>query len=74
LANSFSIEVEEVIIFNLVEGVFYAKLICNNGLRRRISTRERSDAIAIAVRIRMPYLYLRFILSTAGIVLEDNPD
>jgi bifunctional DNase/RNase len=74
LANSFSIEVEEVIIFNLVEGVFYAKLICNNGIEKKDIDARTSDAIAIAVRFGCPIYTYEFILSTAGIVLEDNPD
>ncbi len=72
LAQSFDIEVEEVIIFNLLEGVFYAKLICNNGDKKMEIDARTSDAIAIAVRFGCPIYTYEFILSTAGIVLEDN--
>lgn len=72
LAQSFDIEVEEVIIFNLLEGVFYAKLICNNGDKKMEIDARTSDAIAIAVRFVCPIYTYEFILSTAGIVLEDN--
>jgi bifunctional DNase/RNase len=74
LANSFNIEVEEVIIFNLVEGVFYAKLICSNGEEKKDIDARTSDAIAIAVRFGCPIYTYEFILSTAGIVLEDNAE
>ena len=72
LAHSFNIEVEEVIIFNLLEGVFYAKLICNDGDKKLEIDARTSDAIAIAVRFGCPIYTYEFILSTAGIVLEDN--
>lgn len=72
LASSFEIEVEEVIIFNLLEGVFYAKLSCNNGEKKMEIDARTSDAIAIAVRFGCPIYTYEFILSTAGIVLEEN--
>lgn len=72
LAQSFDIEVEEVIIFNLLEGVFYAKLICNDGDKKMEIDARTSDAIAIAVRFGCPIYTYEFILSTAGMVLEDN--
>ena len=72
LAQSFEIEVEEVIIFNLLEGVFYAKLVCNNGSKKMEIDARTSDAIAVAVRFGCPIYTYEFILSTAGIVLEDN--
>ena len=74
LANSFNINVEEVIIFNLLEGVFYAKLICSNGEEKKDIDARTSDAIAIAVRFGCPIYTYEFILATAGIVLEDNAD
>lgn len=72
LAQSFDIEVEEIIIFNLVEGVFYAKLVCNCGGKKMDIDARTSDAIAIAVRFSCPIYTYEFILSTAGIVMEDN--
>src|ERR1043165_9205104 len=71
-AGSFDIEVEEVIIFNLLEGVFYAKLVCNNGEKKMEIDARTSDAIAIAVRFGCPIYTYEFILSTAGIILEEN--
>jgi bifunctional DNase/RNase len=72
LASSFEIEVEEVIIFNLLEGVFYAKLVCNNGEKNEEIDARTSDAIAIAVRFGCPIYTYEFILSSAGILLEEN--
>lgn len=74
MAGSFDIDVEEVIIFNLLEGVFYAKLICNNGEKRMDIDARTSDAIAIAVRFGCPIYTYEFILSTAGIIVDESAE
>ena len=71
-ADTFEIAVREVIIYNLVEGIFFAKLICRNGDKEvEIDTRT-SDGIALAVRFGCPIYTYEFILSTAGIILEED--
>lgn len=72
-ADSFGIAVTEVLIYNLVEGIFFAKLICkqDNQAEIEIDTRT-SDAIALAVRFKCPIYTLEHILASAGIVLEDE--
>lgn len=73
-AESFDIKVEEVIIYNLMEGIFHAKLICNkNGKQVEIDTRT-SDAVALAVRFKCPIFTYEFILKEAGIVIEEESD
>ena len=73
-ATTFSIEVKEVIIYNLVEGIFFAKLICEqNGKTQEIDART-SDSIALAVRFNCPISTYEFILSSAGIILEEGID
>lgn len=71
-ADGFNITVKEVIIYNLVEGIFYAKLICENEDREVEIDGRTSDAIALAVRFKCPIYTYEFILSTAGIILEDG--
>jgi len=71
-AESFDITIDEVIIYNLMEGIFHAKLICNrDGKQIEIDTRT-SDAVALAVRFKCPISTYEFILKDAGIVLEDE--
>ena len=71
-ADSFDISIEEIIIYNLVEGIFYAKLVCiKDGESVEIDTRT-SDAVAIAVRFKCPIFTFEFILEDAGILLEDD--
>ena len=71
-ATEFEIEVTEVIIYNLVEGIFFAKIMClQNGREVKIDSRT-SDAIALAVRFNCPIYTFEFILGTAGVVVEDQ--
>jgi len=72
LTDSFNITIQEVIIYNLVDGIFYAKLICNDGEKTTEIDARTSDAIALAVRYDCPIYSYEFILSTAGIVIEGN--
>lgn len=71
-AQAYQIEVQEIIIYNLVDGIFYSKLICSDGKRSVEIDARTSDAIAIAVRFDCPIFTYEFILSTAGIVIEGN--
>jgi len=71
-AQAYSINVQEVIIYNLVDGIFYAKLICSDGKKTAEIDARTSDAIAMAVRFDCPIYTHEFILSTAGIVIEGN--
>ncbi len=72
-SDTFSIKLNEVIIYNLVEGIFYAKLICINGEKEVEIDARTSDAIALAVRFDCPIYTFEFILSAAGIILDDQP-
>lgn len=71
-AESFEISLKEVLIYNLVEGIFFAKMICEqNGREVEIDART-SDAIALAVRFGCSIYTYEFILASAGIILDDE--
>ena len=71
-ADNFKINLVEVIIYNLVEGIFFARLICEqNGKEVEIDSRT-SDAIALAVRFESPIYTYEFVLNSAGIILDDE--
>ena len=73
-SDHFKINLVEVIIYNLVEGIFFAKLICEqNGKEVEIDSRT-SDAIALAVRFESPIYTYEFVLNSAGIILDDDKD
>ncbi|KAA8482739.1 hypothetical protein BDE36_2800 [Arcticibacter tournemirensis] len=71
-ALSFGINIQEVIIYNLIDGIFYAKLVCSDGKKTMEIDARTSDAIALAVRFECPIHTYEFILSTAGIMIEGN--
>ena len=72
LSEAYNINIQEVIIYNLVDGIFYAKLMCNDGKKVSEIDARTSDAIALAVRFDCPIYTYEFILATAGIVIEGN--
>lgn len=72
--DTFQIEVKEVVISNLVDGIFFATLVClHEGKTVEVDSRT-SDAIAIAVRFSCPIYTYEFILEQAGIVLEEETE
>lgn len=75
-ATTFRIEVREVIIYNLIEGIFYAKICCAaEGSTELVEIDARtSDAVALAVRFKAPVYTYERILGTAGIVSDDRDE
>jgi len=74
LAKAFQIELAEVVIYKLEEGIFYSELICEqSGIRIAIDSRT-SDAVALALRFRCPIYTTDEILRKAGIVIEVADD
>ncbi len=72
--ESFDIELEEVLIYNLVEGIFFAKLICKQGDKELEIDARSSDAVAIALRADKPIYTHEFIMSSAGIVIDPEEE
>ena len=70
-ADKFDITVEEILISDLKEGVFFSKIICTDGLKRVEIDSRPSDAIAIGLRFGVKIYTYENILSEAGIVLSD---
>jgi uncharacterized protein len=72
--DTFNIVLKEVIINNLLDGIFYARLVCaRDGDNYEIDSRT-SDAIAMAVRFGCPIYTYDFILEAAGVMLEDHDE
>jgi bifunctional DNase/RNase len=74
MAEAFEIRVVEVVISDLREGVFFAKLVCMNEDRRVEIDARPSDAIAIALRFNAPVYASENVLMEAGIVLTDEDE
>lgn len=72
--TGFNIEIKEIVINNLIDGIFYANLICLlDGKQTEIDSRT-SDALALAVRFGCPIYTFEFILEQAGIILEEETE
>ena len=70
--EAFKVEIKEIIINNLLDGIFYARLICEReGEIIELDSRT-SDAIALAVRFQCPIFTYEFIMDTAGVELDES--
>lgn len=72
LASNFEIEVKEVVIYNLQEGIFYSKLVCERDGQIQDIDARTSDAIAIGVRFNCPIYTFEHILANAGIAQDET--
>jgi bifunctional DNase/RNase len=69
---AFGVELHEVIINDLQEGIFYSKLVCSNEKDTVEIDSRTSDAIALAVRFGCPIYTYENILDNAGILMEGD--
>jgi len=73
-AHEFKYRVKEIIISDLKEGVFFAKIVCE-GQKGKVEIDARpSDAIAIGIRFNTKIYTYEKILSEAGIVLSEEEE
>jgi len=71
-ARTFGINIIEVQITKFHEGIFYATLVCDNGLRLHEIDSRTSDAVALSIRFHCPIFTTEDIMSQAGILFEDE--
>jgi bifunctional DNase/RNase len=69
--NAFNIDLQEIVICDLQEGIFYSKLICVSEHDTVEIDSRTSDALALAVRFGCPIYTFDNILESAGILMED---
>lgn len=70
--TGFSIELHEIIICDLQEGIFYSKLVCSTEKDTLEIDSRTSDALALAVRFGCPIYTYENILESAGILMEET--
>ena len=73
-SDRYDITVKQVIIHKLVDGVFYASLICERDAIEEIIDARTSDAIALALRFSAPIFTYKNILEKSGVILKINPE
>jgi bifunctional DNase/RNase len=72
--HSFNFSINEIIISDLKEGVFFAKIVCNNDDKTVEIDARPSDAIAIGLRFNAPIFTYENIMAEAGIVLSEESE
>ena len=70
--HAFNVELMEIIINDLQEGIFYSKLVCVSEHDTVEIDSRTSDALALAVRFGCPIYTYENILENAGILMEDE--
>ena len=70
--NAFNVDLLEVIITDLQEGIFYSKLVCSSENDTVEIDSRTSDALALAVRFGCTVYTYEHILDSAGILMEDT--
>ncbi len=71
-AGTFNFTIKEIIISDLKEGVFFAKIVCEDEVKSIEIDSRPSDAIAIGLRFNAPIYTYDNILAEAGIELTDE--
>jgi len=70
--TAFTIDLHEIIICDLQEGIFYSKLVCSSEKDTVEIDSRTSDALALAVRFGCPIYTYENILDSAGILMEET--
>ena len=71
-SDCFEINLKQVIIHKIVDGVFFSSLICVRDKIEEIIDSRTSDAIALAIRFNSPIFTYESVLETAGIILKSG--
>lgn len=71
---AFSIDLHEIIISDLQEGIFYSKLLCSSDADTVEIDSRTSDALALAVRFGCPIYIYENIFDIAGVNKTENVD
>jgi hypothetical protein len=71
-AKTFGINIVEVQITRFQEGIFYATLVCDNGISLHEIDSRTSDAVALSIRFHCPIFTTEEIMSQAGILFEEE--
>ncbi len=70
-AEKFKFKVIEILITDIKEGIFYAKIVCTDGFKEIIIDARPSDAIAIGIRFEVPIFTNEGVLEEAGITTQE---
>jgi bifunctional DNase/RNase len=72
MMSAFSLQLIEVVIHRIHEGIFYSKLVCQSPLETVEIDSRTSDALALAVRFDAPIYTFENILNSAGLQMDES--
>ena len=72
LTDSFNIDIQEVYIYSILEGIFYAKIISSNGLDDIEIECGVGDALSLSLVYDCPIYVSQSVLNIAGVSIEDD--
>lgn len=72
LTDSFEIDVQEVLIYNIAEGIFYTKLVSTNGIDEVGVDCTAGDGIALAITYGCTIYVNESVLNASGIIMDNN--
>ena len=72
MTDSFGIDVQEIYLHSLVEGIFYTKIIASNGIDEVEIECTAGDGIALSVIYGCPIYTTTDIIESAGVIINDD--
>ncbi|SDZ27716.1 MULTISPECIES: bifunctional nuclease family protein [Rhodonellum] len=73
-SSNFNFSIEQILISEMKEGVFFAKIVCRNSSKSIEVDARPSDAIAIAVRFDAPIFCAESVMSEAAIEFNEEEE
>ncbi len=69
-AELFNIQFKEVYIYGFERGLFYTRIICDNGEEEKVLEARTSDAVVFALRFGCPIYTNDEVMGIAGIAID----
>ena len=74
VADGFGIDCQEVIIYKVLEGIFYCKMVTSNGIDEVEVDTTIGDALSMSLLFECPLYVTEEVLSSCGIQTDDQGD
>jgi bifunctional DNase/RNase len=72
MTTAFGIDIREVFIYSLAEGIFYTKIICTNGLEDIEIESSIGDGVILASLHDCPIFVSSDVMNSAGVLINDD--
>lgn len=72
LSESFGIDIQEVHIHNIAEGIFYTKIVTSNGIEESEIECTAGDGIALSITFNCPIYVSDSVIRSSGILMDDS--